>query len=222
MMYRGMWPYGELTMWTRKDFAMLAVAAIGTFGMTVAILLPRNASAGDEAAVTTTIQSPVLKVGDCEVRAEAAQGTAPTTAGNSLMRMQSNTVFMASKEAMPVIKLTVKNTTDKATTATFAATTMGAEMGSLISRVGPRLQQQWTANYTVELKAGESKEIEVKTGVTMASGYAQLVLKPDGQGQAINALTFSVISGPAVMPAAAKGGLGDAASQRQVSSAAGK
>jgi len=126
-------------MWTRRDFALLATAAIATFGITVAAFWPRLANAVDnQPPATTDVKVPTLNLEGASVSAA-----------------------LDSAHARTVI-LTVRNLTDSAATAQFAAEANVVQPVSIMSRGIPAGQAVWTNDYAVNLQPGETKAISVE------------------------------------------------------------
>jgi hypothetical protein len=125
-------------MWTRRDFVLLATAAIATFGFTVATFVPRIANAVDETPVTADVKVPTLNLGGASVSAALDPAHART------------------------VLFTVRNTTDDAVTVQFSAQATVYGPTSMLSRVGPVGSQVWSQDLAVDLQPGQTKTLSVE------------------------------------------------------------
>src|SRR5437763_1689192 len=106
-------------MWTRKDTVSMALAAVATFGATVAMFLPRVVNATAEQS-NDVVLSPVLTIGGCEVRAQVAGTPMLYGSGPNSGQQIPGSVTVAAG-AVPAFKFIVSNPTDKEATVTFTA-----------------------------------------------------------------------------------------------------
>jgi len=125
-------------MWNRRDYGVLAAAALATFGLTVGTFWPRVANAvDDQPAATTEVKVPTLAVGKVQVTAAM------------------------DKKAPHAILLTVKNTGDERTSAAFKALAQVTPPTSPLSRGVFISRPAWESDYSLDLKPGEVKSISV-------------------------------------------------------------
>jgi len=179
-------------MWNRKDFVAAAVAAVATFALTMGLFSTREATATDDKPVTT-VMSPVLHVGACEVTAQA-DGVVPAMPANAKNANMPG-VLNIEAGAVPKIRLLVKNTSEVEATVAFTGT-LQTSAGAGMSRVIPVPKTNWTAPFNMVLKPGETREIEVDTKASVgAMSQAYLSLKTDADPKTpVSALTF-IVSG---------------------------
>ena len=125
-------------MWNRRDYGILAAAALATFGLTVGAFWPRVANAvDDKPAATTEVKVPTLALGKVQVTAAF------------------------DKVQLHAVVLTVKNTSDQGTSASFKAIAQVTPPVSPFSR-GIRISQPaWQSDYALDLKPGEVKAFTV-------------------------------------------------------------
>jgi hypothetical protein len=125
-------------MWNRRDYAVLAAAALATFGITVGTFWPRAAdAAGDGLALTNDVQVPTLTLGKVQVTAAL------------------------DKEVPHAVVLTAKNTSDNNAAATFKAVAQVTPPTSPFSRSVRLNVPAWQEDYALNLKPGEVKAITV-------------------------------------------------------------
>src|SRR4051812_26553701 len=117
-------------MWTKRDFGMVAAAALATFGVTVGVFWPRVVTAvEDKAASTTEVKVPTLTMGNVQVTA-------------ALDKVKER-----------VMVLTVKNNSNEKGTALFKATAMMQTPGPTGGRVAfSSWKQTWSNDYVMELE----------------------------------------------------------------------
>jgi hypothetical protein len=125
-------------MWNRRDFAVLAAAAVATFGLTLAGVYPQLANAVERSpASTVNVKTPTLKVGGAQVTA-------------------------ARDEADPqTILFTVKNMTAEPTNVEFVAEVMETPSVPSGSRSMPMPQPIWSQEMSRALQGGETQTIKV-------------------------------------------------------------
>ena len=187
-------------MWTRKDILTVVLAATATFGLALVTLLPRVASATQEEK-TTTVLSPVLHVGECDVQAQAESNTLPQNAAvNGAVRPAAlpGQIFVTAGP-VPSIKLIAKNPADKEAMVVINAR-LRATAGSSFSRTMPYPETKWSETYNLVLKAGETREIEVDTKTSLAPlTYSQFELQSgEDASTRITALSINVMLKAAV------------------------
>jgi hypothetical protein len=139
-------------MWTRRDFAVLATAAVATFGLSLTAFYPRLADAVDQAPGTVNIKVPTLDV-----------GTALVSAALDPADPQS-------------ILFTVKNVSDDPAKVEFVAEVMETPSMSLESRRAPAPQPVWSQELSVDLRPGETLTVRRTIAVltpTAASSQVQ-------------------------------------------------
>lgn len=125
-------------MWNRRDYGVLAAAALATFGLTLGTFWPRVANAVDEKpAATTEVKIPTLAIGSVTVTAQLE------------------------KDKPHTVLVTVKNTSDEPASAKFKAAAMVSPPSSPLSRSGPLSSETWSSDYALELKASESQTLTV-------------------------------------------------------------
>jgi hypothetical protein len=136
-------------MWNRRDFAVLATAAVATFGLTLAGVYPRLANAVDQApASTVEVKTPTLELGTAQVTA-------------------------ARDEADPnTVLFTVKNITDKPSTVEFLAQVMESPSVPSGSRSMPVSQPVWSQEMSSTLKAGETQTLKVALPASLSENSA--------------------------------------------------
>jgi hypothetical protein len=136
-------------MWNRRDFAVLAAAAVATFGLTLAGFSPRLANAVERApAATVNVKTPTLKVGGAQVTA-------------------------ARDEADPqTILFTVKNTTAEPTNVEFVAQVMETPSVPSGSRSMPMSQPIWSQEMSRALQGGETQTIKVTLAAYLTDAAA--------------------------------------------------
>lgn len=125
-------------MWNRRDFAVLAAAALATFGLTVGTFWPRVAHAVDgQPAATTEVKVPTLYLGRVEVTAQL------------------------DKEKPHDMMLRVKNTSAQAASAKFLAQAEVSPPSNPFSR-GIRMSNKvWSDDYAIDLQPDETRTITV-------------------------------------------------------------
>ena len=184
-------------MWTRKDAVSMTLAAVATFGVTVALFLPRVVNATN-AQDQAKVLSPVLHIGQGdECRAALAMSdkqpaaTGSKTAPNRPMPGQ----IIAEAGPAPVVTFLVNNPSDQEATISFTAS---FDTSRPAGRSLSRPQNQWTQSYDLVLKPGESRELAADTKATLAMGARHNTLAfpfmrhlSDAKSS-IQALSFSV------------------------------
>ena len=193
-------------MWKRKDLVTMAVAAIGTFGLTLGTFLPRVVNATADSA-SAKVLSPVLKIGGCEIQAQTEGSAMATSFNNNGNSITPQGQVMVSAGLAPVITFIVKNTTDAEASISFNAAMQSAQPGGR-SMSAPR--PQWSESFDLVMAPGETREIAVDTRIALAAGRVSSLLLRDNastQGIALNngstirvngavsiaALTFNVL-----------------------------
>jgi hypothetical protein len=125
-------------MWNRREFALLAAAALATFGITVGTFWPRIAHAVDEnRSVTTDIMVPTLQVGAVAVTAQI------------------------DKDKPHTVIFTAKNGSDQSANVKFTAFAQASPPSSSFLRETSPGRRIWSDNYALELKGNETKTIAV-------------------------------------------------------------
>jgi hypothetical protein len=125
-------------MWNRRDCAVLAAAALATFGLTVGTFWPRVANAVDgQANPTVEVKVPVLEVGDVLVTA-------------ALDKKSPHTVL-----------LTAKNLSGEPASAVFQASASSTPETLSISRRAPSSRQGWSSDYALQLQPYENQVVAV-------------------------------------------------------------
>jgi hypothetical protein len=143
-------------MWTRRDFALLATAALATFGITVAAFWPRIANAVDDSPpATTDVKVPTLNLEGASVSAA-----------------------LDSAHARTVI-LTVRNLTDSAATAQFAAEANVVQPVSIVEQPP-----------TPALNSAQAQQTPMQMAMRPGRSYLTLSTKATPQPQSIQALSL--------------------------------
>jgi hypothetical protein len=133
-------------MTVKNVLAVLSVAA-ATMAFTLATLGPRWAGAeGQSEGIKPTIVQPTLTSAGCQFSLSTDKDT--YEAGEPL-----------------VLKIEAKNPTDKPVETTVWATVSTFSDVLQISRVAPMAKVPWSGDCTVSLAPGETKTVELQTGI---------------------------------------------------------
>jgi hypothetical protein len=125
-------------MWNRRDFVVLATAAVASFGLTLIAFWPRTVQAvGDTPPVTNDVKQPALDLGSVSVTA-------------ALDPAHSRTVL-----------LTLHNLDGSEATVRFAASAAVVPPTSPFSRGEPMPREVWKEEYSLNLKPGETRTLSV-------------------------------------------------------------
>jgi hypothetical protein len=126
-------------MWNRQHFAVMATAAVASFGLTLATFYPRLANAVDQApAPTVEVKVPTLNLG--------------TVAVTAAMDPTDNHTMI----------LTLRNTGDADASAHFLAQASVTPESDGGSRRMPSPERVWNEEYSLNVQGGATKTVSVK------------------------------------------------------------
>ncbi len=149
-------------MWTRHDWALMGVAAFATFGLSVALFLPRVVTADGDAGVTTAVPIPTLHLATCDVVAQLAPSDSPPESRQGILQMKAG--------AQPKLLFIIQNNTSAATTADFTAVISVSNIRSRLSRIVTFSPPVWTDSFSVNLKPSEQRTIDIPANFTLDAG----------------------------------------------------
>lgn len=157
---------------TRRDLLTMGACAAATFGLSLALFLPRNLNAVDEAQkVSAKIGLPTLTVNGCELS---------ILGGENLK-----------SGLKPTFKLVALNKADESTSVSVTIQATVTTPSSPMSRRLPTPTVLWQESRTIALGPGERAEIPIEmTKELPAAGYVSVNLI--AEKQSISAMRFSL------------------------------
>ena len=166
---------------TRRDLLSMAAVAAGTFGLAVAVFLPRGLDAGEQTPkLAAQIERPKLVVNGCELSISRGEGL---EAG-----------------AKPTFELVASNPTEQSASVEVSIGLTSAKPSSPLSRVPSRPSSLWQESRIIALAPGEQATFELASTAALPSEGEISVDLASGK-QAISAMRFSVGQKKAVVAA---------------------
>ena len=155
----------------RQNLTWISLSAFATMGLTLAIFAPTSLTAVEQVKpATASIYTPTLTIGKINVVTQLAEKS-----GQADPKNPSNATIPVG--AIPAMKLVITNTGDTQAEAKFVAMATVSSMRDMMSRA-PRVRTpNAVEEYAVQLKAGESKTLDLKVpGEVEALGSVSIAL----------------------------------------------
>ena len=160
----------------RTDLLKLAACAAGSFVMSVAILSPPrlDATSPSTMPVTPIVDAAALKIDGIEL---SVRYIGSSTSERAIMVETGTPLEM---------ELVAQNTADHAGNVPVSISMSGTDASNPLSRV-IRYKELWRHDETIALAPGESRTIELPTGIKIANGQSMMINLTSGK-EAVSAL----------------------------------